>query len=135
LHQETLAGFFELIDVFISITRQQSNVSSINVIRVTTFTPDRFIVGPVTRRTSVRKERFLFLREGLDLRIDFLVSLKRSCQVLGVRQLAFLELGVHHFATFLVLGRRIRLANRSHDKLDPPRQFTTHTVRIGDLAA
>jgi succinate dehydrogenase hydrophobic anchor subunit len=61
LHQKSLTSFLQLIDVFITIPRQQSNVSSINVIRITSFTPDGFEIRTVTGCTTVGKELLLFL--------------------------------------------------------------------------
>ena len=135
LHQETLTGFLVSKRQLIPITRQQSNVSSIRVIRATSLAPDGFEIGPVTRRASIRKEGFLFLDEVLYLTVNGLVFLKRSCQVLGMRQLALLELGIHHLAAFLVIRGGIGFANRGHDKIHSPCQLAAHTMWVGDLAA
>ena len=135
LHQETLAGFLVSKRHLITITRQQSNVSSIRVIRATSLAPDGFEIGPMARRASIRKEGFLFLNQVLYLPVNGLVFLKRSCQVLGMRQLALLELGIHHLAAFLVIRGGIGFANRGHDKIHSPCQLAAHTMWVGDLAA
>jgi hypothetical protein len=133
LHQEAFTGFFQLIDVFVAITRQQPNVATINVIAITAFTPNGFEIGTVARDTAVGKERFLLLCQGQYLRINRLVLLKCLCQVLGMRQLAFLKLGIDHLAAFLVIRGGIRFTNRRHDKIHSPRQFTAHTMRVRHL--
>jgi hypothetical protein len=135
LHQETLAGFLVSKRHLISVTRQQSNVSSICVIRATSLAPDGFEIGPMARRASICKEGFLFLGQVLYLPVNGLVFLKRSCQVLGMRQLALLELGIDHLAAFLVIRGGIRFANRGHDKIHSPCQLAAHTMRVRDLAA
>jgi len=135
LHEEALPCFLKLIDVFVTITRQQSDVASIRVIQNASLAQDRFVIRTVTGGTSVGKERFLFLGQGHDLRVDCLVLLKRSCQVLGMRQLTFLKLGVHDLATFLVVGRGIRFSDRRHDEFYSPRQLATHAMGVGHLSA
>jgi hypothetical protein len=69
------------------------------------------------------------------LLVNRLIFLKRSRQVLGMRQLAFLKLGIDNLATFLIVSRRIRFTNRGHHEFNAPREFTAHTMRFRHLTA